>query len=172
VENRNYKAHFLKMFVYLYTTNAVMPHPQPRTGRTALGLRGYNVAECGARPAVAREEFDLPRVGIRLLAQKSVGSPGPPVVVARDEDSPRLLGVDLLYEGLFAFHLNDGISDEHEAMNQVGLLRKRWIRFDTRRGFRHERSVFGGIVGAVNKRLQCEAARLQPNGENKHSSER
>jgi hypothetical protein len=21
------------MFVYLYTTNAVMPHPQPRTGR-------------------------------------------------------------------------------------------------------------------------------------------
>jgi len=32
-ENRNYKAHFLKMFVYLYTTNAVMPHPQPRTGR-------------------------------------------------------------------------------------------------------------------------------------------
>jgi putative transposase len=31
-EDRNYKAHFLKMFVYLYTTNAVMPHPQPRTG--------------------------------------------------------------------------------------------------------------------------------------------
>jgi hypothetical protein len=29
----NYKAYFLKMFVYLYTTNAVMPHPQPRTGQ-------------------------------------------------------------------------------------------------------------------------------------------
>jgi hypothetical protein len=28
-ENRNYTAHSLKMFVYLYTTNAVMPHPQP-----------------------------------------------------------------------------------------------------------------------------------------------
>jgi hypothetical protein len=36
-ENRNYKAHFLKMFVYLYTTNAVMPHPQHRTGKTVLG---------------------------------------------------------------------------------------------------------------------------------------
>ena len=36
VENRNYKAHFLKMFVYLYTTNAVMPHPQHRTGRWTL----------------------------------------------------------------------------------------------------------------------------------------
>ena len=33
IENRNYKAHFLKMFVYLYTTNAVMPHPQPGTGQ-------------------------------------------------------------------------------------------------------------------------------------------
>ena len=25
------------MFVYLYTTNAVMPHPQHRTGKTVLG---------------------------------------------------------------------------------------------------------------------------------------
>jgi len=43
-ENRIYKAHFLKMFVYLCTTDAVMPHPQPRTGK-ALDDRKHKSGE-------------------------------------------------------------------------------------------------------------------------------
>jgi hypothetical protein len=38
-ENRNDKAHSLEMFVYLYTTNAVIPHPQPRNGRPSIMRR-------------------------------------------------------------------------------------------------------------------------------------
>ena len=57
IEIRKYKAHSLKMFVYLCTKTAVMPHPQLRTGHALhkedddLSFLSANRGESPNRPS-------------------------------------------------------------------------------------------------------------------------